>query len=244
LNALGWLILGSIAHATVFAVIGSIAYVALRRWIPAAGALAAGSSLVITAIVSIIAVGPWPRWWIFTTGQIGQSTETASRAMPKSNQALGLRGADRLAPAPDVPGEKNTTSPIPENETASARAWMSRFVNELGRTVVARERPHWNSPAWAALGFFASLGLGLARLALGVLSIRRLRTSSMPIDDADLFDIVEILRAELSCSRRVEIRETSELATPATIGWRRPLLAIAGRLARLDGSRTPRCPRT
>ena len=39
-------------------------------------------------------------------------------------------------------------------------------------------------------------------------------------------DMVEILRAELCCLRKVEIRETDELATPATIGWRRPLLLL------------------
>ena len=42
MNALRLLLLGSIVHATGFAVIGSLVYLALRRWSPAAGSLAAG----------------------------------------------------------------------------------------------------------------------------------------------------------------------------------------------------------
>ena len=63
MNTLGLMLVGSIAHATAFAVVGIVAYLALRRRGPAAGSLAAGSSLLIMAAVSMIVLGPWPRWW-------------------------------------------------------------------------------------------------------------------------------------------------------------------------------------
>ncbi len=50
--------------------------------------------------------------------------------------------------------------------------------------------------------------------------------ASLPIDDRDLNDAIEILRAELSCSRKVEARETTVLSSPAAIGWLRPLLLL------------------
>jgi hypothetical protein len=44
--------------------------------------------------------------------------------------------------------------------------------------------------------------------------------------DSSFTEEIELLRAELSCTRRIEIRESSELETPATLGWRRPLLLL------------------
>ena len=38
--------------------------------------------------------------------------------------------------------------------------------------------------------------------------------------------MIRILRAELGCTRRVALREASELTTPATIGWRRPVVLL------------------
>jgi beta-lactamase regulating signal transducer with metallopeptidase domain len=177
-------------------------------------------------VVSMIALGPWPRWWTFTVGQAGHSIEAGPREKPTSNQALRFREADELASAPGVAGEIKPFVSPPRNETAAASAWMSRLLSELRRPTVNRKQPRWSWPEWVALGFFASFGLGLARLALGVWSIHRLRAQSLLIEDTDLLDAVAILRAELSCSRKVEVRETSELTTPATIGWRRPLLLL------------------
>jgi Protein of unknown function (DUF1559)/BlaR1 peptidase M56 len=227
-NAFGWLILGSIAHATGFAVIGSMAYLALRRLSPAAGALVAASSLMITALVSIIVLGPWPRWWKFTAGQEVYPVEAVSAEMPDATQEPRPREEDSLARAPEAAGASTSHSQISEDKSAANPAWMVRFLSELRRPVAERERPRWSWPEWVALGFIASLGLGLARLGLGGWSIQRLRALSVRIEDPDLFDMVEILRAELSCTRKVEIRETYELATPATIGWRQPLLLLPG----------------
>ena len=79
--------------------IGSIAYVALRRWSPAAGSLAAASSLVIMALVSMIVLGPWPRWWSFSGDQGRQAPIAASRHPPRSEVAPQPGDRDRIAPA-------------------------------------------------------------------------------------------------------------------------------------------------
>ena len=89
-------------------------------------------------------------------------------------------------------------------------------------------------------GFWRAAALGLARLALGMWSIHQLRAGSLPVDDRDMIDMVEVLRAELSCSSRVEVRESIELTTPATVGWKRPLLFLPARLAELEHTGTTR----
>jgi hypothetical protein len=53
-----------------------------------------------------------------------------------------------------------------------------------------------------------------------------LRARSLAIDDRELTDAIELLRAEMSVSRKVEVRESVDLVTPATIGWRRPLVLL------------------
>ncbi len=47
MNALGLMLLGSIVHATGFAMLGILVYLTLRRRGPAAGSVVAGSTLMI-----------------------------------------------------------------------------------------------------------------------------------------------------------------------------------------------------
>ena len=42
--------------------LGILVYLIMRRWSPAAGSLAAASTLVVMAFVSVLALCPWPRW--------------------------------------------------------------------------------------------------------------------------------------------------------------------------------------
>jgi hypothetical protein len=109
-KALGWMILGSIAHATGFAVIGAVAYLAWRRWSPAAGALAASSSPLIMALVSMIVPGPWPRWWSLSTENARQSPAAVTKATAQSNQTAQSRGRDELAPEHHEAGEAKALS--------------------------------------------------------------------------------------------------------------------------------------
>ncbi len=96
MNALGLMLLGSIAHATVFASVGAVLYLALRRSNPATGSLAAAACLLIMAIVSVIVLTPWPRWWTF----------------------VALHAAEaQVVPAPI--GGSLDVSPLPEQEAAS-----------------------------------------------------------------------------------------------------------------------------
>jgi len=99
-------------------------------------------------------------------------------------------------------------------------------AHELRPTAAGLDQTGWGWREWIAVGFLASLSLGLARLSLGIYTIQGLRARSRPIVDGDLNEEIQILRAELSCTGTVEARETSELATPATIGWRRPIVLL------------------
>jgi hypothetical protein len=162
-NALSFMILGAIAHATGFAVIGSLFYLALRRVSPAAGSLAAGSSLAIMALVSLIALGPWPRWWVIDPDSAARTTKSDFRVVKQLDQTARLR-AEESATQRTNPDETPIPSPAGSRTERFARDSMLGFVlNELSRelrrpaTVRARagagpSGPRRScSPAWASV---------------------------------------------------------------------------------------------
>ncbi len=229
MNALGLTLLGSIAQATVFALVGTIVYLALRRYSPAAGTVAAGSCLLFMAFVSAVALGPWPRWCTIAAPSI-----VALAPAPVSDRAV----IDR-APTPEleVPGKAPAHATVrkwgpdqPSERVEPSKSLPHRSASQLSQNAAAptsRQEPQqWRWPEWLAVGFFTSVLAGLARLGLGLLAVRRLRARSCPLADVNLLEEIELLRAELSCTTSVEIRESSELETPATLGWRRPLVLL------------------
>src|SRR5262249_53928383 len=129
-----------------------------------------------------------------------------------------------------VPSESRL--PSPSKELSEKPGLIASLLEELGRELrrpgTGPGRSGWSWPGWLALGFLASLGVGLARLGLGLAGLARLRARSHPIADRELDDAIDVLRAAIGCTRRVEARELADLSTPATIGWRRPLLLLPG----------------
>lgn len=77
-----------------------------------------------------------------------------------------------------------------------------------------------------AVALLAAMGLGLLWLVTGVAAVRRQGMRSRPVDDRPLLELVDVLRAELSCRRPIEIRQSDGLVTAATIGWRRPVVLL------------------
>ena len=70
-----------------------------------------------------------------------------------------------------------------------------------------------------SVAFLVGLAIGLLRLLLGLWAVHALRGRALPVDDPALLEAVDLLRAEMSCTRPVEVRESPEISAPATIGW-------------------------
>jgi len=231
-NTISLMLLGSIAHATGFAIVGTLVYLALRRFGPAAGALVSSTSIVIMALVSLIVLGPWPRWWVLAPQESARATSASSPDIDQANRALLLQAEGRSRPRPIDGAPQRPIAPSLRELPARAESSFGRFLGDLTRELrrppAGLDRTSWGWPAWIAVGYLVSLCLGLARLGLGIVTIQGLRARSQPIVDGGLDEEIQILRAELSCTCGVEARETGELATPATIGWRRPILLLPG----------------
>ena len=64
------------------------------------------------------------------------------------------------------------------------------------------------------------------KLALGLVAVRLLRANSTAIDDVELQCVAAEICRQLDCRRKVEVRQSRRLSSPATIGWRRPLVLL------------------
>ena len=230
MNTTHTMVLGSMVLATVYAVLGILVYLLLRRRSPAAGSLAAASTLIVMPLASILALSPWPRW-----GPVLSLEPLAAVHQPERQvEGIGGESAASMPDRPDSLTSNSTSVPAPSRETpappqnARRRSSHSYPPSSATRSIRHKRegRHRWGWRNGLILAILASMALGLARLGSGLWAISRLKGSSQPIEDQVLLDSLDILRAEMSCARSVELRVSSVLATPATIGWRRALILL------------------
>ena len=115
-------------HATAFAMLGIVVYFASRRLSPAAGALAAGSSLCVMAMVAILAFCPWPRWGSGRSFETLRSAIVDSRPPRRLNRRWNCPLPDRQCRHEAVPGGRGVgTSRLSLGETVVA-LWVLRTL--------------------------------------------------------------------------------------------------------------------
>jgi hypothetical protein len=96
----------------------------------------------------------------------------------------------------------------------------------LDRTPIRSPNQNGQLPGFVAAGFLAGTGFCLLRLLLGLWAVHHCRRRSQLVEDPALHTLAETLQSEMNCRRKVEIRESTELTTAATVGWRHPVLFL------------------
>jgi beta-lactamase regulating signal transducer with metallopeptidase domain len=217
MNGLGAVLVGAVARGTVVAALGVALAVAVRRRGPATVSLVAASSLMVLVVVSGLALVPGARWWTVRTVR-AEAVAPAPESKPR----------DEAPPRPVAAPGPAVARPAP---TPGADPWLVEFARALGqelrRPVVDDgddRRPSWLDRAAVAL--VAGMAIGLARLLLGLLAVRALRRRARPVADAALLGELDRLRIAMGCPRPVAALESDEVATPATLGWRRPAVLL------------------
>jgi prepilin-type processing-associated H-X9-DG protein len=223
MNDLGVLLLHAIVQSTAFLLLGIALYSLSRRFGPALGASTALGSLVVLIGVTLMTLSPWPRWRLpdLTAVTVSRNEPTASvpaKAMPNQGEKPAVESATAAVEVVNAPSTVEPNIPSSFLEVIRQAAALM--------PVAPPSRQGWSWPAWFAGFILAMLGIGSARLMIGLWGMRRLRSSGVRIDNPGLVDLVEILRAEMSCRRPVALREVDGLATPATVGWIRPVVLL------------------
>jgi beta-lactamase regulating signal transducer with metallopeptidase domain len=101
-------------------------------------------------------------------------------------------------------------------------SWTVRLRDWLVTRLQALLRWGWLAGALLLVG----ITLNLLRLAVGWWELHRFRQRSAPIDSAALSESLDIVQAVLSLRTPVELRQTTEMTSPATIGWWRPVVIL------------------
>ncbi|QDT46372.1 Regulatory protein BlaR1 [Symmachiella dynata] len=207
-------------QVSIFVAVVSLLYLVLRRWSLEAGGLIAAVSLAVVVLISGLAFSPWPRWELATAGA----------NLPKPQTSLPITETEQ-ATAPETVAAAPTLTPHPpETPQAGIAAWLTGFGDALTHelTVPAAD-PTTHAWTWTEIAVAACLALsafGCVRLLAGLWAVRTLRKAGRPIEDDALRESADLLRAELACPRRVELLEADQLAAPATVGWRRPVILL------------------
>ncbi len=219
MNAIGIALVWCIVQVTVMGVLSGALYLIVRKVRPTAGAPVALSGLLAVVVLSALALSPWPRWSLDAGAPSASARAVPDGASASSGQNDPIALADGRS-LQDRPQGKQDSS------LSTAALFWRGLLEELSQTQPASETSAWRWPAVIAVLVLTAMAGGIVWLVLGILAVRWHRARSRPVDDAGLVALVNELRAELGCRRRVELRQSDDLVTAATIGWRRPSILL------------------
>jgi beta-lactamase regulating signal transducer with metallopeptidase domain len=182
---------------------------------PAVGAWVAVAALLAVVGLTATALSPTPAWKISWDGFLwnrATATVDPNTGGPAPRTAIPLTTSEIA----DVVGGERTTGPTSPSAQAPAESFFTKAWGWLGGNWI---------PLAAVLYLIGVIGMGL-RIVLGLAAVRGYRRHSHPITDRRLGELADVVCAELGCTGGIELRETTRLSTPATIGWLRPMLLL------------------
>ncbi|MCC6509009.1 MAG: DUF1559 domain-containing protein [Pirellulaceae bacterium] len=224
MTAVGSLLI-CVLQVTLVAAFGIALNLIMRRWLKASATLPLVITLLSVTLLTLFSFSSWPSWLNESRPTLVSATDSAQ---PHSLQ----RDAHDQA-LPELARATNSGDAFNIVSTNNALADMIAWVESLSSAAV----PAQNIPsatAWTVGQMVGSLvllclAIGLIRLAGGLLGVRMFVRESRPLDNRQLLDQVDLIRAELGCTRSVELRESKQLSLAATVGWRRPVVLLSER---------------
>jgi beta-lactamase regulating signal transducer with metallopeptidase domain len=208
--ALIWLAM----QVTAMTVAGLALTILTGRGTPGAGASVARTALAATIVLGLLARCPLPSWWSWE----------GLAALPIA--------ASPAEPPPDSEGEASAVQLDQSSRSSSGSGvQVSRLLSalrglRLGSTADGEHSWFWR---WQiVVTFLAGMAsaLGVLRLLLGLWAIRHGWYRSQPVNHPEMLSLIDELRESLGVKRPVTVRESADLTTAATVGWRKPVLLL------------------
>jgi beta-lactamase regulating signal transducer with metallopeptidase domain len=223
MNAFGLALVWVSLQVSVLCLVAMAVYLIARRGSPNAGAAATLNGLLLVVLLSAVALSPWPRW------SYGEATEVAD-----TEAAAGASASPVVAADSDASSSGTTnllTADLDDGNTEwysteSMRQFWIALREVPATTDNVEEASSLNWSGWLAVVFLFGAGVAVVRLVLGLATVARHRLRSESINDAELLELLDVLCAELGCVRSIVLRQSGDLVSAATIGWRRPLILL------------------
>lgn len=221
MNAFGLALVWVSLQVSVLCLVAMAVYLIARRGSPNVGAAATLSGLMLVVLLSAVALSPWPRW---SYGEAAAVTDAVAVAEDSESWKSLLSGGDVDA-VQDSLLLANTGDLNWYSLETMRQFWIALQETSLsGGAVTQDSMLNWSG--WLAVMFLAGSVVALVRLVLGLLTVARHRLRSEAIVDPELLELLDVLCAELGCVQSIVLRQSSELVSAATIGWRRPLILL------------------
>ena len=234
LHQFGVQMIWAVGQVTIVLSLGLVLYLLAARRGPAMRSLFAAAALATALGTTFLAISPWPRWHnvSLAPAKIELNEDTADEELDDDAVSAATVGTNKDQAAANLEVSANTSQRRGagfEDPTRAAMAAFWQSLNDNLATPAEESLPpprEWQWPAVLAVVFLAGLGIALIRLLVGLIAVTRYRRSARPIDDKHLLSEIEELKRALSCRRAVTVCESNTIGTPATIGWRRPLVLL------------------
>jgi beta-lactamase regulating signal transducer with metallopeptidase domain len=169
-------------------------------------------------LLTVLAASPWPSWHCFPA--LGDEPHLAPPLLSAVEpQPTPVPPASLSWQFGDIDPPELPLSAIPSPSPAPSIGGTDRSEAVSPPSAVG-----W-SQLVALLATVLSVGC-LLRFGVALWAIRECRRRSQPIRDEALQQLCETLRRAIGIRRAVELRELPGLATPATLGWRSPVILL------------------
>jgi beta-lactamase regulating signal transducer with metallopeptidase domain len=221
MNNLGIALVCSALQATLLGLLAAVLYWLASRRGSIMAARVAALSLGVLVVLTLAALCPLPSWWSWET-LLGRQTST-------SPPAGGIAGDTPAVPgvaAPAVVASDDARETSEGHGIGLSLARLREVWDSLSQHSVGGDSSDHRWPEVVPILFLIGAGLGLLRLGVGLWSVLRYRRRSRAVEDTTLHDTLDALQVTMKCHQAVEIRESSDVSAPATVGWQRPLILL------------------
>jgi beta-lactamase regulating signal transducer with metallopeptidase domain len=227
-----WLIPWCAAQVTLLALCGIAVYHASRRYGPSARAGVALISLLFVGLLTMASFSPWPRWW---------DMQLALRNTPATNSLnVSQPNTKREPTSPSMAVESPTLASLADEDITFGGSDLSTPTSEPpeihpdDEAAATEANPFWsNLDSAGKYGFqflsallLVGCAIAIAQMGAGWMSVRRMLRQARPVESDALKDLLLQLCDAYDCPRRVDLRESAIIGTPATVGWRRPVILL------------------
>jgi beta-lactamase regulating signal transducer with metallopeptidase domain len=214
MNDLGIALVWLSVQVTAVALAGLGLSTLVARRAPGAGAALAQSTLAAAVVLAMTACIPSRAWWAWDN----------AIPPPRDESPPPIVTADDA----QAPSEGRNEAVRPSSGGGVSAARLLTVLRDLERRSVSAPASAsvWGWPT--AVAGLAGIGsaYGVLRLLAGLWALRRVWRRSRPVEDDDVRRLIDELRLAQGVARPVDVRESLDLTTAATIGWRRPVLLL------------------
>jgi len=218
MNDLNTAILWGSVQATAFLLVAIGIYFAARKLSPKVGAMSALATLLILVAIAPMSFSNWPRWDLANIVRNGNAPSESDSNEQDSEDVAAL-------PPNEFSNDGNETQKSDSQSAVNTIFWQTlqrqaALLNDASQST----RPRWT--AWLGPIFFVGIVLASAWRLVGLLAVRRQIASSVPIEEPELCELLDVIQAQMSIPGRVELAEAEELSSAATVGWKVPRVLL------------------